>query len=244
MKKTIFNIALPLILTLGIVQSANSQAALFILLFGEKVASENFYLSMDFGLNFSNLQGYEDGSMLIGPNFGLGTHIKLSDSWYLNPEFKPLSSRGVSDVINPIPLPPEYADSETGSDVRLRYMEIPILAQYRLENGLYFSAGPQISFLSRARQLTEIVLPSGVIVDVEQDIKDDFNGIDYSVPVEIGYQLAKPLAGKGVEVRLRYNHGLNDVFKDSNISSANNSSFQFFLTFPFIEEQEETPEND
>ncbi len=49
------------------------QAALLVLIFGEKAASENFY-------------------------FSLINNIKLSESFYLTPEFLALSPRGVKNV--------------------------------------------------------------------------------------------------------------------------------------------------
>ena len=38
----------------------NAQAALLVLLFGDKVASENFYFSLKLGANYSNLTGIDN----------------------------------------------------------------------------------------------------------------------------------------------------------------------------------------
>ena len=217
----------------------NGQAALFILIFGDKVASEKFHLSLDIGGNVSSINGYDDGKSLVGLNFGLGTHLKLSDRWFFAPEFKPLSSKGAGDVTNPIDLPEEYRESETLSDIKLNYIEVPLLMQHRFPSGLYFSAGPQISFRTSAKQKTNITLPSGTIVDVEQDLKDNFKGTDFSVPVEVGYALSNARSGKGMDIRLRYTHGLGEVFEDATGLSGNHSTFQFVVTFPFIETGEE-----
>ena len=226
-------------LSLFITMTIHGQAALFILLFGDKVASEKFHMSLDIGANFSSLNGYDDGKSLTGLYFGLGTHLKLSDNWYLAPEFKPVSTKGAGKVSNPIVLPDEYKDSESESDIKLNYLEIPVLGQYRMDNGLYFSAGPQISFRLSAKQFTSLTLPSGALVDVEQDLKDQFKSIDYSFPFEIGYALSQARGGKGVDIRLRYTHGLGEVFEESTGLSANHSTFQLFLSFPFIENGDE-----
>lgn len=76
-----------------------SQAALLALIFGDKVASEKFHLSVDLGMNFASMPGLEKQNGTHGFYFGLGTFIKLNDKWALTPEFKPLSPRGAKDVL-------------------------------------------------------------------------------------------------------------------------------------------------
>ncbi len=64
-----------------------------VLIFGDKAASEQFHFSIDAGLNFSSLNGYEDGETILGINYGVGAHLKLSDRWSLVTEFKPFSTK-------------------------------------------------------------------------------------------------------------------------------------------------------
>ena len=215
--------------------SVNAQAALFVLLFGDKVASEKFHLSLDIGANYSTLEGYEDGNGKLGLHFGLGTHLMLSERWYLAPEFKPLSPRGATDLENPIEVPAELNVKDSKSDLTLSYIDVPVLVQHRFPNGFYISAGPQISFLTGAKQQTEFELDTGTMIDVEEDVKKYFNNIDYSFPVEIAYALKDKRGGKGLDIRARYSYGFNDLFDDVEGASANASVFQFILTFPFVE---------
>ena len=221
------------------VSRSNAQAALFILIFGDKVASEKFHLSMDIGANISSLNGLNDGKSGIGPNFGLGTHLKLSDEWFFVGEFKPLSQKGARDVQNPIPIPSELTAIETNSNLKLNYLELPLLMQYRFSNGFYFSAGPQLSFLMSANQKTEVTLSTGTIVNIDQDIEDEFEGMDFSFPVEIAYAIRSVRQEKGMDIRLRYTQGFGEVFKESTSRSANFSTIQFIVTFPFVEKEEE-----
>lgn len=239
MKKYILWFLLLTVFIMKPVQKVQAQAALFILIFGDKVASEEFHLSLDVGLNISSLNGYDDGKTFLGPNFGLGTHIKFNDRWHLAPEIKFLSKRGVKDVENPIRIPTEFEGSETTSRIALNYIDIPILAQYKFKNGLYFSAGPQISILTEAKQETAIVLMDGTTVDVVQDLEDNFSGIDYSFPVEIAYGIKSVRGGKGLDFRLRYTYGLTEIFESNTNFSANHSMVQFILTLPFVEPKKE-----
>ncbi len=77
---------------------AHSQAALLVLLFGDKVASENFYFSLKVGANVADVSGVDGGSVATGLNFGLLGTIKISDKFRLVPEFAPLSRKGVKNI--------------------------------------------------------------------------------------------------------------------------------------------------
>lgn len=55
--KTTFQILLSLFFFLGAAVSSYGQAAIAALIFGDKVANENFYLRIDAGANFTTLPG-------------------------------------------------------------------------------------------------------------------------------------------------------------------------------------------
>ena len=226
-----------LVVLLGCGIKAKSQAALFILIFGDKIASEAFHLSLDLGLNASTLPGLDDGDMAFAFTLGMGTHIKLSEQWNLVPEIKFLSPKGVSNIENRLENIDQFDVESVKSSLRLNYIDLPVLLQYRLLNGLYFSAGPQISFLLGAEQKTEVVLISGESADIVQPLENIFEQLNFGVPVEVGYAVKKPLiAGKSMDIRLRYFYGLNNIFTPESGLSANHSAFMLFLTFPFVEE--------
>jgi len=237
------NTSLPcllLLISLFLCRQADAQAMWLVLIFGDKAASEQFHFSIDAGLNVSNLNGFEDGGTKQGINYGVGAHLKLSDRWSLVSEFKPFSTKGVRNVENPIELPEEAVDSEVKSKVNLNYLDIPVLAQYWLNDGLYFSTGSQISFLLSARQRTSIILSDGTTVDVRQDLKDYFRGIDFIIPLETGYKfILNEEKNKQLDVRLRYNFGLSEVFEADTGLSARTSTFQLILTLPFLKAEGE-----
>ena len=57
----------------------NAQAALIVLLVGDKVANEKFHLSVVAGLNIASLPGLKNEQARHGLYFGLGTFIKLNE---------------------------------------------------------------------------------------------------------------------------------------------------------------------
>jgi len=76
MKKIFFT----LLFIVLIIPAVHGQAALIVLILGDKVATENFHLSIDGALNISNFTGLEPHETAVGVNFGLGVHIKLEKS--------------------------------------------------------------------------------------------------------------------------------------------------------------------
>lgn len=214
-------------------QKANGQAALLVLIFGDKVASEKFHLSIDGGLNYSSMPGIDNQKAKFTPYFGLGTFIKLNDKWAITPEFKPLSSRSVKGV-KPYS---DYSTTLTNIEYTLTagYIDVPVLFQYKITPKLFVSAGGQVSFLISSKQTAE-GKPStggGDVTIVEDDISL-FNKQYYSVPFELGYSLSTQRGGKGIDIKVRYNWGVSEMMSDASYGSTNGSTFQFFLSFPFI----------
>ena len=77
----------------------HGQAALLVLLFGEKVASENFYFSLKAVTNYSTTSNIDHAKYNWGYNFGLGMNIKLNDKLLITPDFMPLSNKGAKNVV-------------------------------------------------------------------------------------------------------------------------------------------------
>jgi hypothetical protein len=233
---SVFTIFLGITLTLT-TTVCQAQAALFILIFGDKVATENFHLSLDAGVNASTLPGIEQGNPVYGINFGLGSFIRMNDKWTLRPEFKPLSPKGAKDVKNI--LPNEVTLNDPKTDFVLNYIDVPLLLQYKISNSFFVAGGPQISFLTTSDQKTSGTTISGQQVEIKQDLRPHMNRQDFSVPLEIGYSLSKKRGGKGLDLKLRYNIGITEVFTNSTLGSSTNNTFQFILSFPFINLPEE-----
>jgi hypothetical protein len=214
------------------------QAALLVLILGDKVATEKFHLSIDGALNLSSLQNPGLGKNIPGVNFGLGTHLKIGEKWFLQVDLKPLSQKGAKSVNAIVTIPADIAPSST--NLKLNYIDVPVLIQHKLGSKLFIAAGPQISILTSASQNSEGA-SSGSNISTKQDTKSLFNNIDYSITAEFRYSLS--IKRKGTKVDLdafaRYSYGLSEIFKDSAVGSANTSNFQFGLSFPFIKSSEE-----
>jgi hypothetical protein len=217
------------------------QAALIVLILGDKVATENFHLSIDGAINLASFPGLEEGKMGGGVNFGLGTHIKLGEKWHLKPEFKPLSRKKATSVIPITDVPGEMTGIKT--KLNLNYIDVPVFLQYNITPKVFISAGPQISFLTGVNQFSTGTLPNGFETTVKIDTKSFFNNIDISFPVEVGYSVnlktKRSTSTLDINIFARYEYGFMEIFKDPEVGSANISMFQIGLSMPFIKTAEE-----
>lgn len=101
-----------------------------------------------------------------------------------------------------------------GTDLRLSYLQVPVLAQYRPANSkVKFYAGPQLAFLQRA-----VYKADGQKAIVRNG---DFNQTDFGV----AYGVSTLPSKSGFSVDFRLYNGLMNVFKttyDNGIRSRNN----------------------
>ncbi len=224
------------VLEISFLGICSAQAGLLVLIFGDKVASEKFHLSLDAGFTVSDLPDLNQGSSGVGFYFGLGTYIKLNDQWSLAPEFKPLSPVKINDLSNIF----SGIDLQNQStSIELNYIDVPILVQYAISNRFSFAAGPQISFLSSAKQVSVGKLSTGENIEVKENLKKTMNGYNFQIPLQLSYSLSKMRNGKGLDIKVRYNIGFQDIFSKNDYYSSKTSIWQIFVSFPFINSSNE-----
>lgn len=217
------------------VNPVKGQAALLVLIFGDKVATENFHFSLKAGTNIATQSGFEDTKRLNGFNFGLVSSIKLSKKWYFEPEFLPLSPKGLrgapvfetgNSTIDPT------LDGFSDSKRQLNYIDVPLMARYYVTEKWSVAAGPYIAYLSgateefKANDLGEVTLKT--------DVKSYVNTWDYGGVLELSYSLWEARKGKGLNIYARYSFGLAEVYKSNVEGSHLNSVWQFGAVLPFI----------
>ena len=220
---------------------AMGQAALLVLIFGEKAATENFHFSLKAGVNYSIINGYDQGTNRIGGNFGLVNNIKLSERLSLTPEFLPLSGRGIKNV-PVITTGDQDLDSllidPTSTDRKLSYIDIPVLLKIKLCKRFSVSAGPQISYMTGATDIYKSSPINGTILTTELDIRDALNRVDVSAVVDLMFMVSEPKNGKGLNIYLRFSQGFMDIVKENTGERFTNTTIQFGAALPFVENAE------
>lgn len=236
MKKTIYISLVFLLLSSPLVKG---QAALLVLIFGDKAATENFHFSLKLGLNYSIIHGYEDGKNGLSLNFGLVNNIRLTDRLSLIPEFIPLASRQIKNVPVLTTGNPDLDDllvEVESSDRKLSYIDIPVLLKVKLNDRFSIAAGPQFSILTSATDTYKSSPIDGTILNTELDIQSALRGFDAGAVIDLECILVYPKGGKGVNLFLRYNKGFVNLQKEPDGSKYTTSMIQLGATFPFVHE--------
>ena len=196
--------------------TAPSQAQVLIgMLLGGTLASENFNIGFEIGMNLSTVDGLDGASRSRGTLIGLFASWRFSEHWHLYTGIMPLSDKGAKDA-DPIPLNDPTLDPiiATGKMERdLGYFDIPIILQLaqRRSGGFRVGAGPQIGILLSAKDRYAGVTPQGTPVTIENDIEKATQRFDAGVAFDAEYKFT----GFPLAIGVRYYYGLTDVMKDS-----------------------------
>jgi hypothetical protein len=111
----------------------------------------------------------------------------------------------------------------------LNYIDIPVLAVFKLGRAAEIHAGPYWSYLVSAQIRNKGVNPNNQFTDLD---RKNFDNWDYGLVGGIGYNL-----GKGAQLGVRYNYGLNNIAKSGPakalLGNSKNQLAQLYLAFNF-----------
>jgi hypothetical protein len=138
-----------------------------------------------------------------GYHVGMLTHIHLNRTFALQPELT-YSTQG--------------AVYSNGRKDKVNYVNVPVLVQLMIGEGLRLETGPQIGFLASAKRQ---VNPADV------GIENMFKKTDFSWSVGTGF-----LTSSGLGVDVRYNIGINDISKTA--ADVENRVWQIGLFYQFM----------
>ena len=169
------------------------------------VSAQETHFGVKAGLNVSsiNVSPGGDYDSKAGLHVGGLAHIHISPHFALQPEVVYSMQGGKVDDVK----------------LKLNYINIPLLAQYMVDNGFRLQTGPQLGLLVSSKR------EEG---DVEVNIEDNFSTVDFSWAFGMGY-----LFPSGFGVDARYNLGINDIY-EPNAAKLKNSVFQVGLFYQFM----------
>jgi hypothetical protein len=158
------------------------------------------------GVNFTNV-GTTTGvtnKSLTGVHFGLFAKLPITESFAVQPELYFTTKGGELTYQNVV--------VDGTAKFNLNYIEVPVLAVFKIFPGFNFQVGPYASYLVSSK-VTNV---DDVTFNFEDNIQSgDFNKFDTGVMAGFG------IAVKSVEIGVRYNFGLLKVGKDKTYLGTN-----------------------
>jgi hypothetical protein len=163
------------------------------------------------GLNITTFAGgdYWDAKSLVGFQVGGFAEIKIIDRLSIQPEVL-YSAQGAKI---------EFAGSD--SDIKLGYINVPVLAKFYITKQFTAEAGPQLGFLVSAKNEGE-------------DVKDNFKSVDTGFNFGLGYNFTDNFSAG-----IRYTVGLSNIADydvddiDEYYDSPKNSVLALTLAYKF-----------
>ena len=227
MRKKILVIAVLLLCS----RAANGQV-LISLLFGDKLNTGKIEFGLDGGLTLTSTDGLPQAGTLTTWNLGFYFDIKLKDpAWMVHTGVLVKSTLG-ADHIPVYPLNDPGLDEEfSGGSVtrKLNYFNVPIMLKYRPKGQFFLEGGVQLGLLYKAADTFFQQVPDAGDLSYKLDIRDQYYRLDAGLIVGVGYRL---LGGNGMNVGLRYYHGLADVVKDDTIPGQFNRAVYLTVGIP------------
>jgi hypothetical protein len=146
------------------------------------------------GLNISDVAGLNGDNRLSG-HVGLFLHSRLNRNWAIQPEIL-YSGQGQQFVF----LNHEYT-------LALSYIQVPVMFQFYPVKQFYLEFGPQIGFLLSANVKDD---------DDKTEVDNEYKKADVAISFGAGIQVTSMLG-----FYARYNAGLADIHKNSNLDYFN-----------------------
>jgi hypothetical protein len=210
---------------------ANGQI-LISLLFGDKLNNDNIEFGLDGGISLSNLSGLEGSEFESFLNVGLYFDIKLkSEPWKIHTGLLLASTMGAGNIM-PYSLndPPLDALFEGGSVVRkLSYFNAPLTLKYTVKKRVYAEAGVMLGLLYRGEDTFTGTSSQGNDLAHVNDVRNKFHPLDAGLLGGIGYRIWK---GYGMNIAVRYYHGLVDIEINDSADPVSNRTWYFNVGIP------------
>jgi hypothetical protein len=189
-------------------------------------AQESPRVGVKGGLNLSNLYVDEadDENARIGWHAGFYAQLLSTEAFAIQPEVN-FSTKGTGATRGVVNQNGVNLDYET--KFILNYIDIPVLAVFKLGTAAEIHAGPYWSYLVSAQIKNNSGNPNNEFNTVD---RDNFDKWDYGLVGGIGFNL-----GKGAQLGARYNYGLNKIAESRGakalMGSAKNQVAQLYLAF-------------
>lgn len=179
------------------------------LLFGEKLATPNFNMGFEIGVNFATLDGLPGAERMNRTVFGLFADWRFSEHVHLGGAILPAAGRGANGLTPAFTGDPVIDSQIVGTTMSrsLGYVELPVVLKWapKRETGFRVGVGASVGFVTGATDRYAASTPIGSEYVLERDIGHAIPGVDLGLSVEAEWRLWM------LAIAARYTHGLTDM---------------------------------
>lgn len=203
--------------------------------FGYTTSAQNISFGPKAGINVSSLRGEEsyDFESKVGWHLGAFVHFPISE-WFAVQGEVFYSRQGAKQEITVVNFDnnANLQEEKVMLNVKLDYINIPVLTKFYPTTGLNLFLGPQVGFLVAAHEK----VMTGEYKNAENDISKVLRDMDFGLVFGAGYDF-----DFGLIFQARYYWGLANINKLRLVSddevlghpTLKNAGFQFSLGYRF-----------
>lgn len=181
--------------------------AVFFVLTLFSVNAQQIKLGVKAGVNFATITGDTEGvDSRTSFHAGAVAEFSLVEKLFLQPELL-YSSQGAK------------SGSPT-DELKLDYLNIPVLAKYFVAEGFSIEVGPQIGFILSAKEEYD---------GTSEDVKDSLKSTDFGLNFGIAYEMKT-----GLNFDARYYLGLSNISDVGGSGNFKNGVFQISIGYFFL----------
>jgi len=189
---------------------------------------EDSRIGLKGGLNLSTLYtgDIDDKDPRIGFHAGIFTEVAVAEYFSIQPELL-FTTKGNTYTYS-VDGPANIINADGEAEIKLSYIELPILAKVSIAEVVNIHAGPYAGYLVAANTS----LDGDILDQFDEDIdRDNFNPWDFGVAVGAGVDLS------AVSIGVRYNYGLVEIAEstaaESLLGDSKNAVLQGYIAVGF-----------
>lgn len=185
-------------------------------------ASAQLSIGIKGGLNLAKVTGDDADGTDGRTSFHLGAYLTfdVSDKFAIQPEllYNSIGAKSESSYFDD-----DLGDITAEETYKLNYISVPVMFLYKITPQVNIQAGPQFNFLASAKDKYEISYDGGS-ASGDEDIKDQFKGLDLGFNVGLGANFGK------LNASARYCLGLSNI-ADAEDADLKNAVIQVSLGY-------------
>ena len=213
------------------VSTANAQV-LISLLFGDALNTGKVEFGLDGGINLVSMDGIDEPKKLTAWNLGFYFDIKLNDpAWMIHTGVIVKSTMGTRNSplysLNDADLDSAFIGGSVTT--RLQYFNVPVMLKYKFNNHFFVEGGIMLGLLHTASDEFINSIQDTDDLSFERNVRKSYHPLDGGLMIGAGYRL---LGGNGMNLGIRYYHGLVDVYIDDNTPNVYNRALYFSVGIP------------